>query len=200
MKELKYPKFFDEIENITVQDELAKFLGVNEDGIVEYTYLDLVKSTGHSCATVAGAYLITMKGLKALYKDKIPERGKIKVELKRVPTENNAGVVATVVSTITGATSNFGFGGLPTGQFNRRNLLFFNVPMDVDVRLTRLDNSLSVGVNYRPKRVADPESMVRKMINPDASEEYKRNFPVEFQKMVEKIMKNPDKVIDIIYF
>ncbi len=51
-----YRPFFDEIEAIRLYDELAKFLGVNEDGILEFGYPDIVKSAGHSCATVAGAY------------------------------------------------------------------------------------------------------------------------------------------------
>ncbi len=62
---MKYLKFFDEIESIFLKDELAKFLGVNEDGIIELTYTDIVKMAGHSCATVAGGYLIALKGLKA---------------------------------------------------------------------------------------------------------------------------------------
>ncbi|NPA54745.1 MAG: hypothetical protein GXO40_00045, partial [Epsilonproteobacteria bacterium] len=54
-------------EKIVMQDELMKFLGVNDDGIVEYGYIDVVKTSGHSCATVAGGYLIALHGLKALY-------------------------------------------------------------------------------------------------------------------------------------
>ena len=55
---------------------LASFLGAFEDGIIEYSYLDVVKSAGHSCPTVLGAYLMTLKGLEALYKDEIPKRGR----------------------------------------------------------------------------------------------------------------------------
>ena len=80
---MKYLEFFDEIEPIIVRDELASFLGVNDDGIIDIRYPDIVKSAGHSCATVAGAYLMALYGLKALYKDEIPNRGEIKVELKK---------------------------------------------------------------------------------------------------------------------
>ncbi len=196
---MKYPAFFDDVENITVQDDLAKFLGVNEDGIMEISYLDVVKSSGHSCATVAGAYLIALEGLKALYENEIPQRGKIKVELKRKPTEDNAGVVACVLSNITGATSDFGFGGLPTGQFNRRDRLFFDVDMDFDVRMTRLDNMKSVGLNYEPHRVANPEKLVKSVISPTTTEEEKQKFPHEFQEMVRKILESGEKVVDVVH-
>ncbi len=70
---MKYRAFFDEIETIVVEDELAKFLGVNDDGVIEFSYTDIVKSAGHSCGTVAGAYLIAREGLKVLYKNSLPQ-------------------------------------------------------------------------------------------------------------------------------
>ena len=82
---MEYPGFFDDIEIIVLKDELTKFLGVNKDGMIEITYLDIVKMAGHSCPTVGGAYLMALKGLKALYPDEIPQRGEIKVELKNRP-------------------------------------------------------------------------------------------------------------------
>jgi len=106
---------------------IASFLGVNEDGIIEFGYADIVKTAGHSCGTVAGAYLIAQYGLKALFGEEIPKRGEIKVELKKSPTEDNAGVVGCVLSNITGATSDYGFGGIPGGKFNRRGLLFHGI-------------------------------------------------------------------------
>ena len=70
---MKYLKFFDEIESILLKDELAKFLGVNEDGIIELTYTDIVKMAEHSCATVAEGYLIALKVLKQ-YADEYQKR------------------------------------------------------------------------------------------------------------------------------
>ena len=40
---MQYPKFFDAIEKITLKDDLSDFLGTFEDGIVEFSYLDVVK-------------------------------------------------------------------------------------------------------------------------------------------------------------
>ncbi len=195
---MKYPEFFNEVETITVKDELCRFLGVNDDGIIEFSYLDMVKSSGHSCATVAGGYLIALKGLKALYGDELPQRGMIKVELRKAPTEDNAGVIGCLLSNITGATSDYGFGGLPGGKFNRRNLLFYQAPIETDVRLTRLDTQKQVGINYRPGKVANPHKILMGAIGPNATEEDKRAFPRRFQEMVKTVLFNGDKVIEII--
>ena len=195
---MKYLAFFDEIEKIVVYDDLCQFLGVNDDGILEISYVDIVKSAGHSCGTVAGAYLIALKGLKALYGEEIPQRGQIKVELKKAPREDNTGVVGAVLSNITGATADYGFGGIPTGKYNRRDLLFFEADIDADVYFTRLDTNEKVCVNYRPKKVVNPMEILMSAIKPDAKEEDIKSFPVRFQAMVKTVFENADTVIEII--
>ena len=195
---MEYKAFFDEIEQIKLQDELAKFLGVNSDGIIEISYIDIVKTAGHSCGTVAGAYLTAEMGLKALFGEKVPKRGEIKVELKRKPEEDNAGVVGCVLSNITGATTDYGFGGIPGGKFNRRNLLFYGADIESDVRLTRLDTGESVEVNYRPGKVVNPMQILMSAIGENATEEDKASFPTRFQEMVKKIFDNKELVIEIV--
>jgi len=177
---------------------LCQFLGVNDDGIIDISYVDIVKSAGHSCGTVAGAYLIALKGLKALYGDEIPKRGEIKVEIQKAPREDNAGVIGSVLSNITGATKDDGFGGIPTGKYNRRDLLFFEADIESDVLFTRLDNGKQIGVNYRPGRVVKPMEILKSAIMPNAKEEDIKSFPVRFQAMVQTVFENADKVIDII--
>jgi len=194
---MEYLKFFDDIEKIIIIDDLAKFLGVNKDGKIDIGYPDIVKSAGHSCATVAGAYLMALKGLKALYKDELPRRGEIKVELKKTPTEENTGVVGCVLSNITGATTDYGFGGIPGGKYNRRDLLFYGADIQSDVRFTRLDTNESVEVDYRPKRVVDPMGILMSAIKDDAKEEDIKSFPARFQEMVKTVFDNSDKLIDI---
>jgi len=194
---MKYLDFFDEIPSITLYDDLSQFLGVNDDGVIELTYVDIVKTAGHSCATVAGAYLIALKGLKALYGENLPQRGYIKVELQKTPTDDNAGVVGCVLSNITGATTDYGFGGIPTGKFNRRGLLFFGVDMECDVRFTRLDTDESVCVNYKPQVVVNPMAILKSAIKPDAKPEDIQSFPTRFQAMVKTVFDNADKVIEI---
>jgi len=194
---MEYLAFFDEIEKIVVEDELLHFLGVNTTGVIEFSYVDIVKSAGHSCGTVAGAYLIALEGLKALYPDSLPQRGEIKVEMKKAPTQENTGVVGCVLSTITGATTDYGFGGIPTGKFNRRELLFYESDIQTDVRLTRLDTGQSVGVDYRPKKIVNPMEILMSAIKPDAKPEDIESFPVRFQAMVETLFANKEKVIEI---
>ncbi|WP_457746572.1 hypothetical protein [Sulfurimonas sp.] len=194
---MKHRSFFDEIQHIKVYDELAQFLGAIDDGVIEFSYFDVVKTAGHSCATVAGAYLIALKGLQALYKNEIPKRGEIKVELKKSTTDDNAGVVGCVLSNITGATTDYGFGGIPTGKFNRRGLLFFEADIDCDVKLTRLDTNKSVSVKYMPQKVVNPMSILKSAIMPNAKPEDIKSFPDRFQKMVQTVFENQDKVIQL---
>ncbi len=195
---MEYPEFFDDIEVIVLKDELTKFLGVNKDGMIEITYLDIVKMAGHSCPTVGGAYLMALKGLKALYPDEIPQRGEIKVELRKSPTEDNAGVDGSVFSNITGATTDNGFGGLVAGKYSRRNLLFYNAPIDTDVRFTRLDTNKQIGINYYPGKVVNPGKILMSAIGPNATPEDKETFPKRFQEMVKTLFENGDAVIEVI--
>ncbi len=58
---MKYPKFFDNIEHIVLQDGLSATLGSTEEGIIDISYLEIVKMAGHSCAVVSGAYLMTLR-------------------------------------------------------------------------------------------------------------------------------------------
>ncbi|WP_456397376.1 hypothetical protein [Desulfurobacterium sp.] len=194
---MKYPNFFDKIEKIKLKDELASFLGAG-DGIFEYSYYDMVKITGHSCATVAGGYLIASEGLKTLYgKGEIPERGKIKIEISKSPTDNNFGVIGFILSAITGANGNDGFSGIPDGRFKRRNLPFFNANVFYDVVMTRLDTGKQVGINYTPYAVVNPKKILKIVLNPNATEEEIKTFPEIFQNMVATIFENRNKVIRI---
>lgn len=196
---MKYPEFFDTIQPIVLQDELAGFLGSTEKGIIEMGYLDVVKMAGHSCGVVAGAYLMAQKALAALYGTELPRRGHIKVELRREPETDNAGVTGSVLANITGAAfGQLGFSGLQGGRFGRRNLLFFGVDMDADVRFTRLDSGKSVKVNYRPGKVVVPRNILMSAIGPGATEESKATFPQRWQAMVKTILEHADEVIEII--
>ena len=195
---MEYQAFFDEIDDIVLKDELAHFLGVNDTGIIEISYLDIVKTAGHSCGTVAGAYLTALLGLKALFGEELPKRGEIKVELKGTPTQENAGVVGCVLSNITGATTDYGFGGIPGGKFCRRELLFYGAEIETDVRFTRLDTGEQVGVNYHPHKVVNPMRILMSAIGEHASEEDKETFPKRFQAMVHTLFNEKETVIEIV--
>ena len=79
-----FPAFFAAAPTLRVCDPLAAFLGAAQDGILEYHYADAVRLAGHSCPTVAGAYLLTRRGLLALYGDTLPERGGIAVQMREM--------------------------------------------------------------------------------------------------------------------
>ncbi|HSW24447.1 MAG TPA: hypothetical protein VLJ62_16920, partial [Burkholderiaceae bacterium] len=64
---MQTPVFFDRVPPIVVRDSLAQMLGAAQGGIIEYRYLDAVKLAGHSCPTVAGAWLMTRAALARLY-------------------------------------------------------------------------------------------------------------------------------------
>src|SRR5690606_2739708 len=88
-----------------------------------------------------------------------PERGNIRVEFRDGRADGVTGVMANVVSFITGATAESGFKGLG-GRFDRRKLLFFDVPMATEIRFERLDTGDRVGVDYHAGIVpASPEMM-----------------------------------------
>lgn len=193
---MNYPEFFDKIERIVLKDDLSAFLGSSENGIMDYGYLDVVKMAGHSCGVTSGAYLMTLKGLKALYDSEIPKRGEIKVELKG-SLEDNTGVFAQVFSYLTGATSDTGFLGI-MGKFNRRGLLFYGADIKANVRFTRLDTHKSVEVKYDLTKAVNPGEILRSAIAPNATDEDKRTFPKRWQAMVKTIFDNDDKVIEII--
>jgi formylmethanofuran dehydrogenase subunit E len=153
---MRFPEFFDAAPRITVRDPLARVLGAAEDGVIEYTYADAVKLAGHSCPTVASAYLMTRAALRALYPDTLPERGGIRVELRDDRLAGVTGVVANVASFLTGATHDTGFKGIG-GHFDRRNLLFFGVDIPGQMRFTRVDTGAAASVSPRVDRVpSDP--------------------------------------------
>ncbi|HGH0151691.1 TPA: hypothetical protein ACJKHM_001102 [Neisseria meningitidis] len=149
MTQERLPEFFDRAPTLTVQDPLAEFLGAAENGILTYRYADAVRLCGHSCPTVAGAYLMVIKGLKALYGEDLPERGGIEAAMQGARDEGTVGVTASVVQLLTGAASETGFGGIGIqGRFARRNLLSFGAgEINGTLTLRRKDNGKTVAVS-----------------------------------------------------
>lgn len=141
-----FPDFFAQAPVIRMRDPLADFLGAATAGLLEYRYEDAVRLAGHSCPTVASAFLMTRAALARLYGAALPVRGEIRVDLAETEEAGVAGVIAAVATLITGATAHSGFRGL-AGQFNRRHKLFFNQALKQgSLRFTRLDDGRSVEV------------------------------------------------------
>ncbi len=196
---MKYPNFFDNTPTIKLQDPLSDFLGTFEDGIVEFSYLDIVKSAGHSCPTVSGAYISTLKALEALYQNETPIRGNIYVRFKSDPLEGVAGVIANVVTQITGATEHSGFKGL-NGKFARNNLMEFGADIPAQMEFKRLDTGKSVTVNYDPSSIGGNPKMqelMGKLMQGVASSEEKKEFGELWQERVKAIFDNIDKVVTV---
>jgi len=79
---MEYPDFYNDIEHIVLKDKLSMFLGSTGEGIIDFSYLDIVKMAGHGCVLVSGTYLMALKGLSQLYGKEMPVRGEIKVEMR----------------------------------------------------------------------------------------------------------------------
>ena len=191
---MKYPEFFDQVPTIALQDPLSDFLGAFENGEMEISYLECVKLAGHSCPTVAGAYLMAKIGLEKLYDDALPQRGMIHVSMREKEVEGVTGVICNVISFIAGANGVSGFKGIQ-GNFSRDNLVSYEVPMNGDVTLTRLDTNKRVTLSYDPSIVSvapEMKQLMGKTLQGVASKEEKAAFGALWQQRVEKILLSPE--------
>ncbi len=187
---MKYPEFFDAVPKLELYDPLAEFLGATDKGVLQYGYLDAVKLAGHSCPTVAAAYWSTCKALAFLYDDKLPVRGEIKVEFSDEITTGVTGVIANVVSMLTGAMAENGFKGIG-GRFDRRDHLFFSAGIEGSMRVTRLDTRRSVQVESNLQHVpASPRmsGLISSCITNAASPEQIAEFRQLWQDRVRRIL------------
>ncbi len=191
---MTYPAFFDNVPSIQLQDPLSNFLGAFEDGKMEISYLECVKLAGHSCPTVAGAYLMALQGLNALYGDQLPQRGNVHVSMKDGEADGVTGVICNVISFIAGANGVGGFKGL-NGNMSRNNLVSYDVPMDGEVKITRVDTNESVTLSYNSSLIpADPmmQPLMGKTMQGKASNEEKKEFGRLWQARVENILLSTD--------
>ncbi|MEW5892938.1 MAG: hypothetical protein AB1697_07350 [Pseudomonadota bacterium] len=195
------PAFFKEVRSIRVTDPLAAVLGAAEAGELEYRYEDAVKLAGHSCPTVAGAYLMTLKALGRLYPDRLPERGGVRVELREPQEAGTTGVTAAVAGLVTGAAGEGGFKGLG-GRFARRGLLSFGVAMAGELRFTRLDTGAAVEAAYHPE-IVPPEPalqpLMTRLLSGEASMDERQEFGRLWQLRVKRILidhiDDPDLIV-----
>ncbi|GAB62863.1 conserved hypothetical protein [Candidatus Jettenia caeni] len=194
--------FFDRVEPIKMKDPLAVVLGAMEKGeVFTFTYADAVKSAGHSCPAVAGAYKSTQMVLKSLYGDEVPVRGNIKVTFKGEVNYKVNGPISQIVTLITGASGENGFKGLgPAGKYGRYNLMVFDREQSPDPRAVcsiifqRTDSGKAVEVTYYVEPISGSERMDKLMplvISGKASEDESREFGILWQERVKTILLNP---------
>lgn len=195
----KNTKFFDDVEKIVMSEPLGGLLG--SESISVFSFGDVVKLSGHSCPTVAGAYLMTLYALKALHNDELPIRGNIKVEMKGKKGEGVVGVMANVASFITGAKEEDGFKGLG-GIFARNNLLFFGAKIQGEMKFTRLDTKKSVEVSYDISNLPLSDfdsSLIQKSLMSKATKEESELLGRQWQKRVSEILLgHKDKAVKVL--
>jgi hypothetical protein len=134
---------------------------------------------------------MTHRALRSLYPESLPERGGIRVDVREQRTAGVAGVMAAVVTLITGATEDTGFCGIG-GHFNRRHLLHFGQQLSFgDFRFTRIDSGKAIEVCARPDRVAgDPRIgvLMPRCLNGQASDEEQILFRELWQARVSRLL------------
>lgn len=193
---MAFPAFFTQAPRIVLRDPLALLLGASDDGLIEYGYEDAVRLAGHSCPTVAGAWLMTVKALRALYPDSTPERGNVLVEFADNATSGVTGVIANVVCLVTGSTTDTGFKGLG-GRFDRRNLLRFDQhDLPGEIGFTRRDTGASVAVSYSAQGVPPaPAAMplLQRILSGQASPAQEQEFAQLWQDRVRRILEAADQ-------
>ncbi|MEO8079704.1 MAG: hypothetical protein ABI641_04185 [Caldimonas sp.] len=191
---MQLPDFFALAPHITLRDPLAAFLGAARGGILDYSYADAVKLAGHSCPTVASAFLSTRTALAALYPGGLPVRGGISVALRGERLDGVNGVIANVVSLLTGVTEDAGFKGI-AGRFDRRQLLAFGTDIPGQIRFTRLDDAGFVDVSARLERVpANPRLglLMPRCLSGTATDDEASEFQSLWQDRVRALLQHAD--------
>lgn len=141
---VQLPDFFERAPVVRLRDPLAALLGASREGLLEYRYADAVRLAGHSCPTVAGAFLMGRAALAALYPGELAERGGIAVRMPAPEDHGTTGVIAQVLTLLTGAAASNGFHGIG-GRYVRRGLLTFAGHPEGDaISFRRIDTGAQV--------------------------------------------------------
>ncbi|MDT3437678.1 hypothetical protein [Haloarcula sp. 1CSR25-25] len=187
-----------DVEPIRIRDPVAEALAVLEPGEpFVVTYEDVVKAAGHSCPTASGAYRIVQVGLDALYPDGHPVRSEIEVRAAGPRDDTTYGVMSRLISYVTGAAQEDGFGGLGGGHGDRQNMLTFDA-FEPDsaaptFRFHRTDTGATVEVAYHISDVPNGGPALgnlQQIIDGTASEEDRELFAKAWHGRVQKILSD----------
>ena len=188
---MNHPAFFDEAPRILMRDPLADMLGAADGGLLEYRYLDAVRLAGHSCPTVAGAWLTARAALRALYPDEPAERGGIAVRMPAPVDEGVTGVVSQVLTLVTGAAAGNGFHGIG-GRHARNALLgFADAPAGGAIRFSRRDNGSAVTVELDLSSVPSVprlRDLMATALQPTATDAQRTAFGQAWQDRVRRLL------------
>lgn len=201
-------EFFSQIEPIKLEDPLAVVLGAIDKGEpLVYTYGDAIKMAGHSCPAISGTYKMTQLALKKLYPDKTPVRGEITVKFKGGVEDKVNGPVSQVISMITGAAPESGFGGLGGGRYNRKNLLSFDpndAPPDdciCSVTFARSDTGKKIEITYSNYMLGGNPKMgqlMPKAVSGQATDAELKEFGVLWHDRIKTILLDPPEGMFVI--
>ncbi|OYR57571.1 hypothetical protein [Halorubrum halodurans] len=187
-----------DVEPIRVRDPVAEALGVLKPGApFVITYRDAVKEAGHSCPTASGAYRIAQLGLDALYPDSDPVRSEIEVQAAGPRDDATYGVMSRIVSHVTGATEDDGFGGLAGGYGGRRDLLRFDA-LDPDTpdptfRFRRTDTDATIEVTYHVSKLPDGGPAIgnlQQILDGSASDQQREAFADAWHRRVQIVLSD----------
>lgn len=197
---MPFPAFFADAPAITLRDPLAAFLGAPADGLITYRYEDAVRLAGHSCPTVAGAWLMTIRALEALWPGETPERGAVQVLMDDAQDEGVTGVMAGVAGLLTGAAGPGGFKGI-AGRFGRNDLQLFSADAGAELALRRPSDGRIAAAYYRPELVpADPEMRERlqRVLGGSRDPEDQTRFAQLWQERVKRILVDYADLPDLV--
>lgn len=188
---MAFPAFFAQAPVVHTHDALAQLLGASGDGSIDYTYADAVRLAGHSCPTVAGAYLMGRAALRALYPDGPAERGQIEVSMPAPASEGTTGVIAQVLTLLTGAAADNGFHGI-AGRHARNGLLDYAGRHDEGaITFRRRDTGATVAVELDTSPVpGNPQvrELLGAILQGLASDAQKQAFADGWQERVRRLL------------
>ena len=188
---MKFPDFYTQAPVVHTFDPLAQLLGASDGGLLDYCYADVVRLAGHSCPTVAGAFLTGRAAMLALYPDGPAERGMIEVVMPAPPHHGTTGVVAQVLTLLTGAAAENGFQGLG-GRYARDGLMSFAGRHESDaIGFRRRDTGDSVTVELDTAPVpGDPQMrpLITSILQDSASDAQKQDFARIWQDRVRRLL------------
>lgn len=189
---------YENVEPIRVRDPVAEALTVLEPGEpFLISYADVVKGAGHSCPTAAGAFRIAQLGLEELYPDADPVRSDVEVTAGGPKSDSTYGVMSRIISYITGAAEEEGFGGLAGGYGDRRHHLHFGESGGVDPTFTleRTDTGEAVRVTYHVGEVPSAGTATQylgKLVDGTATDEERAAFAEAWHGRVRAVLADDD--------
>jgi len=188
---MSFPAFFSAGPVVETVDPLAQLLGASDDGRIDYCYADAVRLAGHSCPTVAGAFLMARAALQALFPDAPAERGQVEVWMPAPMDHGTTGVIAQVLTLLTGAAADNGFQGLG-GRYARNGLLVFaGQASPGGVIFRRRDSGDAVAVELDASLVPgnpNQRALLGAIIQDVASDAQKREFAEGWQERVRRML------------